>query len=124
MKIKDATNKINYITNEIEYLLSIKELAELKYEDGKLLSDDAFNQTCSEINKKIDSLYEKRIELEHFINNELIKSNDYDELLKEIIYFREVSPTQYTWQEIADMVHFSEVYCRKLYSKYKKQRNV
>lgn len=124
MKIKDATNRINKINNQIEYLLAIKELTELKRIDSDYLTNGEYHNTYSKIDKDIDDLYEQRQYLENFIDEELRRNDLYDDLLKEIIYYKEIDTEKHTWNEIANLVNFSEVYCRKLYSKYKGKRNV
>ncbi len=124
MLIRDVNNKIENIDNQIEYWLSIKELEELRYENGKMMTKKEFNERCTSINSEIDNLYTEKNKLNLYIDNYLKETNQYDEVLKEIIYCKEESLDEYTWDEIADRVHYSPQHCKRIYSRYKKQRYV
>lgn len=123
MTIMKANNNINNIMNQIEYLLSVKDLTESKFYDN-LLEESIFNKICIHIDTEIDILYKDKNKLESFIEQEQKKTDEYDELLKEIIYYKEEDPENYSWEDISYKVNFSESYCKKLYGNYKKKRDI
>lgn len=123
MLVKDANDRVEAIDSEIRYWLDIKEIKELNEANINELYDD-YKDIFSDIDSKIDRLYEERNNLNDFIDGHLKKTSNYDDLLKEIIHYKEELIEDYTWAEIAEIVHFSDEYCRKLYSRFKKQRDV
>lgn len=124
MLVRDANNRIESINYEIEYWLSMKELKEKYYLNDKQLNKKEYNETIKEIDENMDRLYDERKELKKFIDNRLKDTKLYCKLLREIIHYKEELPKVYTWKEIANKVHYSEIYCKILYGRYKKQRNI
>ena len=124
MTNKELNNRIEKINNEIEYYLNTKELLEEKsrkklYKEQELLKKDIEN-----INAIIDILYKKRSICLLALENQLKELGTYEELKQKIIYYKEESLKKYTWSEIANMVHYSETQCRRIYRKYKNQRSI
>lgn len=123
MLVKDANDRVESIENEINYWLDIKEIKELNENSINDL-DDEFKNIFSDIDIKIDKLYEERNALNKIIDEHLNKTSSYNELLKKIIHYKEEVPEYYSWKEISNELNYSVSYLKNTYSKYKKQRNV
>ena len=124
MELKKANSEVERIENSIDYWLSIKELELEKYEIYHIYTDDEYKKIINAISLEIDKLYEEKEKLVLFIDNELKKIKKYDEVLQEIINLKEIDLNDYSWQYISQSVHYSETQCRRLYSKYKKKRDI
>lgn len=137
MTIKEANNQINKIDNEIEYYLKKKELEmskmmpqAIKYDktlvDGGKREDKYANYAVKNelIDKELDRLYAEKRLLEDFVEKELIRLKKYDEVVQLIVFYKEESLKKYTWLQISQRVHISESQCKRIYRKYKKERNV
>lgn len=124
MELKKTNSEVERIENSIDYWLSIKELEIEKYEIYHIYTDDEYKKIINAISLEIDKLYEEKEKLVLFIDNELKKIKKYDEVLQEIINLKEIDLNDYSWQYISQSVHYSETQCRRLYSKYKKKRDI
>lgn len=143
MELKDAKKEIEKLENEIDKLLSDKELLQTYIEpkavdttkiitSGGKRSDKFLNYTImeeeKELNKKLDIAYGKKANLEKWLENELIILNKYNDLEKQIIYYKEdyipKNKFETTWWYIANKVNASESTCRRIYRKYKKKRDI
>jgi len=124
MKIKDLNYEIEGINNEIEYYLKYKELVIDKYENRKSIKENHFHIICNDIESKIDKLYVKRKILMDEVEKKMKQINEYDTVLKTIIFYKEECLEEYTWQDIAKLVNYSDTQCRNIYKKYKQKRDV
>lgn len=143
MTLREARKQIEKLENEIERLLADKELIQKFTEPqavdttkimttGGSRSDKFLNYVMlddeKEINKKLDIAYGRKNNLEQWVENELKILNKYNELEKQIVYYKEdyvpKNKFQTTWWYIANQVNASESTCRRIYKKYKKQRNI
>ena len=137
MTIKEANNQINKLDNEIEYYLKRKELElnklmpqATKYDktlvDGGKREDKYANYAIKSeiIDKELDNLFEAKRLLEDFVEKELIRLNKYDEVLQLIVYYKEQCLEKLTWQQISNRVHYSIAQCKRIYKKWKNQRNI
>jgi hypothetical protein len=61
---------------------------------------------------------------EEYIEKELIRLGKYNEIEQLIVFYKEQTTTPYTWLEISQKVHYSITQCRRIYRKWKKQRDV
>lgn len=61
-----------------------------------------------------------------WIDRQLNILEKYDKVEQLIVYYKEVDPkaNNYTWQDIASLVHYSIRQCKRIYSRYKNKRNV
>ena len=75
--------------------------------------DTRIKRTQDEINNYID-----------WIDNELKILKKYDKVEQLIVYYKEICQNKYSWQQISAMVHYSKDYRRKIYSRYKKIRDI
>lgn len=140
LTIKEANKKIEQIDNKLEYYFNKKEQAFNKTQPkaaditdnikGTNVSDKNMQYMilCEELDPIIDSLQDDKIELLNFIDRELKILNKYNELEQLIIYYKEqyipkVSE-EVTWYFISKKVHASESTCKRIYRRYKKQRNI
>ena len=111
MTIMKANNKINNIMNQIEYLLSVKDLTESKFYDN-LLEESIFNKICIHIDTEID------------IQLGIGRNKPYLGCCPKGTVDKEEDPENYSWEDISYKVNFSESYCKKLYGNYKKKRDI
>lgn len=124
MELKQANSEVERIENSIDYWLSIKELEIEKHEIYHIYTDDEYKKIINAISLEIDKLYEEKEKLVLFIDDELKRIKKYDEVLQKIINLKEIDLNDYSWQYISQSVHYSETQCRRLYSKYKKKRDI
>ena len=137
MTIKEANNKLEQIDNKIEYWLKEKELELSKVlpkatditservSGGKRV--DKFYNFVVEIepiDKELDLLYAKKKNLEDYIEKELHRLNKYREVEQLIVYYKEQCLENYTWEQIGKKVYMNKDNCRKIYRKWKGERNV
>ena len=59
-----------------------------------------------------------------WIDNELKILKKYDKIEQLIIYYKEIDTKNYTWYQISSKVNYSMSQCKRIYSRYKKKRNV
>lgn len=138
MNLKKANNQIERIDNNINYWLNKKELEIAKImpqavdfnkevvktsriETNKFLY---YASKVENIDLELDFLYKEKEILLEYIEKELKRLNKYSDVEKLIVYYKEESLEKYTWSRIAKLVHYSETQCRRIYRKYKKQRNI
>lgn len=95
MKIKDLNYEIEGINNEVEYYLKYKELVIDKYENRKSIKENHFNIICNDIESKIDKLYAKRKILMDEVEKKMKQINEYDTVLKTIIFYKEECLEEY-----------------------------
>lgn len=138
MNLKKANNQIERIDNNINYWLNKKELEIAKImpqavdfkkevvktsriETNKFLY---YTSKVENIDLELDFLYKEKEILLEYIEKELKRLNKYSDVEKLIVYYKEESLEKYTWSRIAKLVNYSETQCRRIYRKYKNQRNV
>ncbi len=140
LTIKEANKKIEQIDNKLEYYFNKKEQAFNKTQPKAADITDSIKGTnvsdkniqymilCEELDPIIDSLQDDKIELLNFIDRELKILNKYNELEQLIIYYKEQYipkvREEVTWYFISKKVHASESTCKRIYRRYKKQRNI
>lgn len=137
MDLKQANNKIEKIDNEIEYWLKEKEICLINVlpkgtdttkENVKGgTREDKFARyiiKIEPIDKKLDNLYAQKSNLERFVEKELRRLGKYREVEQLIIYYKEQCLENYTWEEIGKKVYMNKDNCRKIYRKWKRERNV
>lgn len=141
LDIREAKNRVNRIDNLLEYYLGKKERelnkilpksANLNIElvEGGSREDRYINyaSVCEKYDPIINELYEEKFALEQFIEKELKRLNQYDEVEQLIVYYKEIYTPQKklekTWDWIAGQVHYSKTQCRRIYREYKKKRNI
>lgn len=140
LTIKEANKKIEQIDNKLEYYFNKKEQAFNKTQPKAADITDSIKGTsvsdknmqymilCEELDPIIESLQDDKIELLNFIDRELKILNKYNELEQLIIYYKEQYipkvREEVTWYFISKKVHASESTCRRIYRRYKKQRNI
>lgn len=137
MTIKEANNKLEQINNDIEFWLNEKELelcdALPKSTDpskekviGGERADKFYNFVVGiqPIDKILDLLYAKKKNYEDYIEKELHRLNKYREVEQLIIYYKEQCLEEYTWEQIGKKVYMNKDNCRKIYRKWKGERNI
>ena len=140
LTIKEANNRIEYIDNQLDYYLYKKEQAFNKTQPKATnITDDVkgtnvvdknmeYVIVCEELDPIIDSLQEEKKLLLDFIDKELIRLKKYKDLEQLVIYYKEQyipkGSEEITWYFISRKVYASESTCRRIYKRYKKQRNI
>ena len=143
MTLREANKEIELIENDIEKLLRDKEAKFIKTQPqavdpskqvtqggkriDKFLAYAKFS-TEKEIDEKLDELYKRKKNWENWVEKKLKILNKYDDLEKQIIYYKEIhisrNSFEKTWHFISKQVHASESTCRRIYRKYKNQRYI
>ena len=138
MNLKQANSQIEKIDNIINYWLNRKELEIVKVMPQAVdFKKDAVKVSRVETNKflyytykvenidlELEFLYKEKEILLEYIEKELKRLNKYSDVEKLIVYYKEESLEKYTWPKIAKLVHYSETQCRRIYRKYKNQRDI
>lgn len=138
MKIIEANKKLEELDNEIEYWINKKELilentiypptpdpSNVRVDGGKRTDKyKHLDHAIDEIDPILDRLYKEKRLLEEYIEKELIRLGKYNELEQLIIYYKEQTREKYTWEQISQRVHYSITQCRRIYKKWKNQRNI
>ena len=139
MTIKEANNKLEKIDNDIEYWLKEKEIelsnvlpkavditkervAGGKREDRFFKYAEALEH--KKIDDKLDKLYAQKRNIEDYIEKELHRLGKYREVEQLIVYYKEQSIENFTWNQIAQRVYYSKEQCQSIYKKWKKERNI
>ena len=136
MTILEANKEIERIDNEIDLLLNKKQmiLESVTYpkttvgervQGGK--REDKYKQldyAIDNIDPELDRLYEEKKIYEEYIDKELARLSKYNQIEQLIIYYKEQTTTNYTWFEISQKVHYSVTQCRRIYKKWKNQREI
>ncbi len=137
MTIKEANNKLVKVDNEIEYWLKEKEIKLYKVlpkavdttkevvSGGKRVDKFAkYVIDIKPIDDKLDELYAQKKNLEDYIEKELHRLKKYREVEQLIVYYKEQCLEPFTWEEIGRKVYMNKDNCRKIYRKFKKERDV
>ncbi len=151
ISLREANNQIVEKENKLEYFLQCKEIALLQtLPKGTNLTKDQVQGGKREdrylkyvikiesIDNKITEIQDEIEALNNYIEKELKRLNQYGELERLIIYYKEeyVVPIneranrrkntmlQLTWDEISQKVFCSKTTCRDIYRKYKKKREI
>lgn len=142
--IKEANNEINRLTNLLNLYIDRKNLlfndtqpksADPNNErvDGSMTREEKFFKyvyKCED--KEIDWWIEKLniyiIALSNYVEKELKRIGEYDDLLQKIVYYKEVykpkKEEKITWDFISRKVYAPSSTIRRMYSKHKKMRNI
>ena len=140
LTIKEANNRIEHIDNQLDYYLNKKEQAFNKTQPKATnITDDVkgtnvvdknmeYVIVCEELDPIIDNLQEEKKLLLDFIDKELIRLKKYKELEQLVIYYKEQyipkGSEEITWYFISRKVYASESTCKRIYRRYKKQRDI
>ena len=136
MTLIEANKEIERIDNEIEFWLDKKQLivestiypktgTGERVDGGK--REDKYKHldyAIDNIDPKLEELYKEKKIYEEFIEKELIRLGKYREVEQLIIFYKEQVTDEYTWEQISQKVHYSVTQCRRIYRKWKKQRNI
>lgn len=131
-EVERLTNQLNKLLNEKESLESIVGLHSTSYDKiivdgGKVVDKMLEYQILKEINQldfHIQIIQEKIKNSMDWIDNELKILKKYDKIEQLIIYYKEIDTKNYTWYQISSKVNYSMSQCKRIYSRYKKKRNV
>ena len=138
MTIIEANKKLEKIDNEIEYWLNKKAIilentiyppapdpANERVEGGNRTDKyKHLDYAIDEIDPIIDKIYKEKKILEEYIEKELHRLGKYNEIEQLIVFYKEQTTENYTWLQISQRVHYSITQCRRIYRKFKKQREI
>lgn len=138
MTIIEANKMLEKIDNDLEYWLNKKAIiledtiypsapdsSNVRVEGGKRTDRyKHLDYAIDEIDPEIEKLYKEKRILEEYIEKELIRLGKYKEIEQLIIYYKEQCIENYTWLQISQKVHYSITQCRRIYKKWKNQRNI
>lgn len=136
MTIIEANKEIEKIDNQLDLLLTKKQIiiestiypksgAGERVDGGK--REDKYKHldyAIDTIDPEIELLYKEKKVYEEFIEKELHRLGKYNEVEQLIIYYKEQTTENYTWEQISQRVHYSVTQCRRIYRKWKKQRSI
>lgn len=131
-EVERLTNQLNKLLNEKESLESIVGLHSTSYDKiivdgGKVVDKMLEYQILKEMNQldfHIQIIQKKIKNNMDWIDNELKILKKYDKIEQLIIYYKEIDTKNYTWYQISSKVNYSMSQCKRIYSRYKKKRNV
>lgn len=143
MNLKEANYEVERLNNKLNKLLKDKELLETTTDPKstnyqKIIIDGGrHNSSVQEIyilkqdlikwqnlDKKIQRIEEEIKNYMDWIDKELKILKKYNKIEQLIVYYKEIELKNYTWQDIATLVHYSEPQCRRIYKRYKQTRNI
>lgn len=142
MDLKEANYELERLNNKLNKLIEDKAILELIVEPkstdyAKIMVDGGKHSNPLEIYvlkqdlprwKDLDIRIQKtQDEIQNWhnwIDKELKILKKYDKVEQEIVFYKEIDTTKWTWYQIARKVNYSQDYCRRLYRNYKKKRAI
>lgn len=143
MNLREANYEVERLNNRLKKLYKDKELLEVttdpKSTDYQKIIIDGGKHTSSvqeiyvlkqeltkwkDLDKKICKTQEEIKNYIDWIDKELKILKKYNKIEQLIVYYKEIELKNYTWQDIATLVHYSEPQCRRIYKRYKQTRNI
>lgn len=146
MNLKEANKQLEKLENDYDYYLKEKEeilslvmpvatdIRKEKVDGGKRsdrLLEYAEKMDIKKIDETLNYIFKKKQNLINWIENELKIMFKYGEVEAIIIQFKEMGKLnengeyeKLTWEEISREVHWSKSFCRNVYRKYKKKRDI
>lgn len=137
MTIIEANKEVERIDNELDLLLTKKQrIIESTIYPSKPVSGERvdggkredkykyLDYAIDNIDPEIERLYKERKAYEEYIEKELIRLKKYNEIEQQVVYWKEQTTFNYTWLEISQKVHYSVTQCRRIYKKWKGQREI
>ena len=136
MTIIEANKELERIDNQLDLLLTkrqiiIESTIYPKSGTGERVNggkkEDKYKHldyAIDTIDPEIELLYKEKKVYEEFIEKELHRLGKYNEVEQLIIFYKEQTTENYTWEQISQRVHYSVTQCRRIYRKWKKQRDI
>lgn len=142
MTLKEANYEVERLNNKLNKLLKDKELLEVIVDPKstdftKVVVDGGKHSNILELyvmkqdlpkwkdlDKRICITQEEIKNYMDWIDNELRILKKYDKVEQLIVYYKEIDLKEYTWYQIAALVHYSSTQCRRIYKRYKETRNI
>ncbi len=143
MTLREANFEVERLNNKLDKLLKDKELLESTIDPKstdytKVVVDGGKHNSCvqeiyvlmqdlprwKDLDKRIKITQEEIKNYIDWIDNELKILKKYNKVEQLIVYYKEETTEKYTWHQIANKVHYSKDYCRKIYARYKNMRNI
>jgi hypothetical protein len=128
IEIKRLENQLYYLLEEKQRIFDLTQPKATDYSkevvEGGKREDRFTNYTikCEELDDMIEEVQNQKYNLVRFIENELIRIGEYDPLMRKVVELREKEDKK--WSIISEITNYSESQCRRIYRKYKNQRNI
>ena len=135
MTIRDIDNEIKRLENQRDYYVDKKQKAVDKTQPQAVNYDkvnvnggkreDKFISyliECEDYDCFIDNIQDEIFRLTRFVDKELKRIGEYDPLMQDIIKAKE--QLSLTWENVSLSVGYSVSQCRRIYKKYKNQRDI
>lgn len=142
MTLKEANYEVERLNNKLNKLLKDKELLETMVDPKstdytKIVVDGGKHSNILELyilkqelprwkdlDRRISKTQDEIKNYIDWIDNELKILNKYNKIEQLIVYYKEIDTKEYTWYQIASMVHYSISQCKKIYKRYKETRDI
>ena len=142
MTLKEANYEVERLNNKLNKLLKDKELLETMVDPkstdyAKIVVDGGKHSNILELyilkqelprwkdlDKRIKITQEEIKNYMDWIDNELKILNKYNKIEQLIVYYKEIDTKEYTWYQIANMVHYSIRQCKRIYKNYTETRDI
>lgn len=127
-EIKKLDNQLNYYLQKKELLGSLVLPKSIDYSkeivEGGKRSDNMLEYLIKkeDLDYKIRNIQDEMFNLIDYVEKELQRMKEYNEIEERIIYYRECR--QMKWDDIADKVYYSKMQCRRIYKKYLQKREI
>ena len=114
MTLRKANFELKGIENQLKYYLDEKERLENK------------GESTEEINKIIDDLYQRQENIDEYIIKELKRLEEYDEMERLIIYYKDEYKKKLSWLQITKRpgIYCSVRQAQRIYRKHIGKRDI
>lgn len=142
MTLKEANYEVERLNNKLNKLLKDKELLETMVDPKstdytKVVVDGGKHSNILELyvlkqelprwqdlDRRISKTQDEIKNYMNWIDNELKILNKYNKIEQLIVYYKEIDTKEYTWYQIANMVHYSIRQCKRIYKNYTETRDI
>ena len=142
MTLKEANYEVERLNNKLNKLLKDKELLETMVDPKstdytKIVVDGGKHSNILELyilkqelprwqdlDRRISKTQDEIKNYMNWIDNEHKILNKYNKIEQLIVYYKEIDTKEYTWYQIANMVHYSIRQCKRIYKNYTETRDI
>ncbi len=142
MTLKDANYEVERLENKLNKLIDDKTILELLVDPkstdySKIMVDGGKHSNPLEVyvlkqdlprwkdlDKRIQRTQEEIQNYVNWIEKELKILKKYNKVEQLIVFYKEIDIKDYTWYQIASMVHYSVRQCKRIYKNYKEKRDI
>ena len=127
-EIQKLENKLNFYLSKKDMLSRLVMPKSVDYSkeivDGGIKNDNILEYVIrkEEIDHRINEIQNEMFILVDYVEAELQRMKEYNEIEERIIYYRECLNMK--WEDIANKVYYSKMQCHRIYKKYLKKRDI